>query len=691
MKKLSFLFALLLLPLAASADDAVEIDGIYYNLITKAKQAEVTSNPNKYSGEIVIPETVKYGGVTYNVTAIAESAFSQSDVVSVVVSNSVLSIGDRAFSGSTQLSNVIIGNAVTHIGKRVFNTCRKLESITIGKSVVFIGPQAFLECKNLTKIHIADLEAYCKITFEGGNPFLVTGSDSGKSKHLYLNGEEIKDLVIPSSITSINPDAFYGCNNLSSVTIPNSITSIGSSAFELCSSITSFIIPNSVKSIGGCAFRWCTGLTNITIPNSVTSIESGVFQGCSSLISVTIPNSITLIDNDSFRGCTSLVTVNIPNSVTYIGSQTFDGCTGLTSVIIGSGVKKIGDNSNGNSFRSCQGLSDVYCLAAMVPSTYSNTFENSYTEYATLHVPEPALENYKATEPWSKFGTIVALKDGEPGNLSQDAVTLTAKSYTRQYGEANPTFDYTVTDGTITSGQPSITCSATKTSPVGTYPIVISKGSVTNSTVNLVNGMLTITKAPLTVNAGNYTKQEGEANPTFTPTFSGFKNNETKSVLTKQPTVTTTATASSPAGTYLVTVSGAEAQNYSISYVNGTLTVTPKTVVGDNITFADAEVKRICVENWDTNGDGELSKAEAAAVTDIGTVFKENKIIKTFNELQYFTGLKSIVYSAFYKCSGLTSVTIPNSVTSIGQDAFSGCSGLTTPNSKNTQREKSFV
>ena len=158
----------------------------------------------------------------------------------------------------------------------------------------------------------------------------------------------------------------------------------------------------------------------------------------------------------------------------------------------------------------------------------------------------------------------------------QDAVTLTAKSYTRQYGEANPTFEYTVTEGTITSGTPVITCSATKTSPVGTYPIVITQGSVSNSSVNLVNGTLTITKAPLTISAGDYTKVEGEANPTFTPTFSGFKNGETNSVLTKQPTITTTATTSSPVGTYPVTVSGAEAQNYAISYVNGTLTVTKK-------------------------------------------------------------------------------------------------------------------
>ena len=102
------------------------------------------------------------------------------------------------------------------------------------------------------------------------------------------------------------------------------------------------------------------------------------------------------------------------------------------------------------------------------------------------------------------------------------------------------------------------------------------------------------------------------------------------------------------------------------------------------ITFADANVKALCVQNWDTNGDGELSKAEAVAVTDLGNVFTLNADIKSFNELQYFTGLTSIGESAFWVCSGLTSVTIPNSVTSIGEAAFSGCSGLTSvtiPNS----------
>ena len=103
-----------------------------------------------------------------------------------------------------------------------------------------------------------------------------------------------------------------------------------------------------------------------------------------------------------------------------------------------------------------------------------------------------------------------------------------------------------------------------------------------------------------------------------------------------------------------------------------------------NIEFSDATTKALCVANWDTDHDGELSTDEAAAVTDLGSVFEGNIEIKTFSELEYFTGLTSIGYYAFSGCSGLTAVTIPNSVTSIGFQAFIDCSGLTSvtiPNS----------
>ena len=189
----------------------------------------------------------------------------------------------------------------------------------------------------------------------------------------------------------------------------------------------------------------------------------------------------------------------------------------------------------------------------------------------------------------------------------------------------------------------------------------------------------TINKAPLTITANSYNINQGDVLPSFAVSYSGFKNSETSSVLTTQPTISCSATSGSAPGIYDITVSGAAAHNYSFNYVNGTLTIE-----ANNIQFADANVKAICIAHWDTNSDGELSYDEAAAVTTLSDYFWYNSTITSFNELQYFTGLTSIGRLAFYYCSGLTSITIPNSVTSIGNFAFEGCSGLTSitiPNS----------
>ena len=152
---------------------------------------------------------------------------------------------------------------------------------------------------------------------------------------------------------------------------------------------------------------------------------------------------------------------------------------------------------------------------------------------------------------------------------------VTAKDCSRIYGDANPAFEYTVTGGAL-EGTPEIFCEATATSPVGQYPIVVRQGTVTNEEVTYVAGVLTIKAAPLTISAGTYTKREGDPMPEFTLTYKGFKNNETSAVLIKQPVVTCEATVESGPGEYPVTVSGAEAENYDISYVSGTLTVTER-------------------------------------------------------------------------------------------------------------------
>ncbi len=327
MKKFYLLFLLMLLPLVASAvSEPIGISGIYYYLNSwgDKKTADVTSNPDKYSGDIVIPESVTYEEVTYSVT----------------------SIGWGAFSGCSGLTSVTIPNSVTSIGGEAFSGCSGLTSVTIPNSVTSIGSEAFIGCSGLTSIVVEtgntvyDSRENCNAIISTANNILMAGC---------------KTTVIPNSVTSIGDHAFSVCSGLTSVTIPNSVTSISGSAFNGCSGLTSVTIPNSVTSIGESAFSGCSGLTSVTIPNSVTSIGREAFYGCSGLTTVTIPNSVTSIGYQAFSGCSGLTSVTIPNSVTSIGYSAFSGCSGLTSVTIPNSVTSIGERA----FYGCKGLLNV--------------------------------------------------------------------------------------------------------------------------------------------------------------------------------------------------------------------------------------------------------------------------------------------------------------------------------------------
>ena len=224
-------------------------------------------------------------------------------------------------------------------------------------------------------------------------------------------------------------------------------------------------------------------------------------------------------------------------------------------------------------------------------------FANGEKETVLTTLPVISCEATESSEP-GEYDIVVSRADAANYAISYvagkltvteaDAVKVTAKSYTRIYGAENPEFAYEV-EGAALDGQPEISCEATATSPVGPYPIIIKKGSVKNYNDSYVDGVLTITKAPLTVTAQSYTRKQGEPNPEFAVGFDGFVNGETEAVLTVLPSISCEATESSEPGEYDIVVSGADAANYDISYVAGKLTV----LEPDKISDADNQTPRI--------------------------------------------------------------------------------------------------
>ena len=269
-------------------------------------------------------------------------------------------------------------------------------------------------------------------------------------------------------------------------------------------------------------------------------------------------------------------------------------------------------------------------------ATTTATKESVPGEY-TVTVSEGEAQNYE-----------LSYINGKLIVTQADPVTITAKSYTRVYGDTNPTFEYT-SEGATLVGTPEISCEATTTSPVGTYDIVVKQGDVKNYNVTYLQGTLTITKAPLAIKAGTYTKKQGEDNPEFTLTYEGWKNNETEAVLTKRPTATTTATKESEPGEYEVTVSGGEVQNYELSYQNGKLIVTkadPVTITAKSYTrvYGDANPTfEYTSEGATLVGTPEIT-CEALASSPVGTydIIVKQGSVKNYN-VTYVKGTLTII------------------------------------------------
>ena len=291
---------LLLCSLTVSGHDFL-LGGVFYNIISE-NEVEVTYEGSSYSaytddyeGHVIIPEIVKYAGVTYNVTS---------------------------------------------IGNDAFRDCDALTSIAVGKNVRAIKECAFMGTSSLESVHITDVAAWCQMSISvksyGNGGAVKSGMARGDTRaiytyianplqgaDLYLNGNKVTDLVIPDGVTEIATFAFKGCRSIKTVTIPQSVTSVGASAFSDCASIEKVVMGNGVIEIGTSAFSNCIALVDVELSNNVAVIGASAFYACSSLANMRIPDSVVTIGSEAFYHCTALMDVSFSENVESVGVNAF--------------------------------------------------------------------------------------------------------------------------------------------------------------------------------------------------------------------------------------------------------------------------------------------------------------------------------------------------------------------------------
>ena len=313
------------------------------------------------------------------------------------------------------------------------------------------------------------------------------------------------------------------------------VKKLGDNSLARCVNVSSLKLNEGLESIGHQAIRWCRNIKELIVPNSVKEVWGAFLTEDHGLVSVVLGSGLETIHTEAFWG----VSMNLKSIVSL-------------------------------------NVSPAICVSP------SRTFED-IPEDVTLYVPLGSKAAYETAPGWDYFAGHIVEMDMSPA-------TVKVRNCSREYGDDNPTLEFE-TEGAALIGEPEIICTADKNSKVGTYEIEINKGTIKNYNVTYVPGTLTVTKAPLVVTADNYTITQGDKLPEFTASYSGFKNGEDESVLTKQPVFSCDANEASAPGEYPINVYGVQADNYEVTtYIPGTLTICKRELKNQTITW-NQEIK----------------------------------------------------------------------------------------------------
>ena len=589
-------------------------------------------------------------------------------------------------------------------------------------------------------INIQDNSTITSITFEEGFTRLE-GFLSGCTGLTSVN--------LPNSLTEIDV-VFAGSTSLSSIVIPKNVTTIGG-IFANCIGLTSITIPNSVTSIKEATFRDCTGLKNVTFEENsqLTEIGMWVFSGCTSLTSVNLPNSLTVIGNYLFVDCTSLPSIVIPKSVTSIGGDAFWGCSGLkyvtfeensqlTDIWLGafahSGIESLRlpasvkhidkfafcycdeleeivfpsslklDKSETTPYFGCKNLKHVYAYSLTPIELKENDFcetsreSGGYNTHvfgsvdAVLHVPEEAIDLYRKTKPWSNFNSIVSDVFEENGiqfqYLESNNVCLV--------GNDQVTGEYVIPHTTVHKNKTyDVTAIAARAflGNHGLTKIVIPssiKSIGENAFANCMNltSIYSHSKVPVVLGATT-TRAVGNSS-----VFDGVDKEMCVLYVPKGCVENYRSAKGWGEFTHIVEIPSLEVGDTFNADMNGVLGIF--VVTGDKSVNLKkcGNVSNVVIPSKVTYNGVEY-KITGILGTATGDVYQPNQPVFGSNvtTVEIPNTVTSIGACAFYYCGNLTSVTIPSSVTAIGDDAFLGCSKLssiTLPSNLQTIGEYAF-